>query len=279
MPASTITLNGNGSSDPENNIRNFAWTKVSGPTFFTIADATVAQTLVINLVEGVYQYELKVTDAVGLVDKDTVQVTVNPDPSMAIEWQKVLGGTRVDVAQAIQPTQDGGYIIAGNANSQDGDIAGYHSGAYGCYLPCIGPTICGYFPDGLVVKLSSTGTIQWQKALGGSAAENLLSIQPTPDGGYITSGLTYSNDGDVSGYHGGDEADAWVVKLSSSGSIQWQKVLGGGTGCDFATYIAIVGLSRCCNNITAIGCGLNRSSNLFISSTQRFLPLNYTGAA
>lgn len=237
LPASTITLNGNGSSDPENNIRNFAWTKVSGPTFFTIADATVAQTLVINLVEGVYQYELKVTDAVGLVDKDTVQVTVNPDPSMAIEWQKVLGGTRVDVAQAIQPTQDGGYIIAGNANSQDGDIAGYHSGAYGCYLPCIGPTICGYFPDGLVVKLSSTGTIQWQKALGGSAAENLLSIQPTPDGGYITSGLTYSNDGDVSGYHGGDEADAWVVKLSSSGSIQWQKVLGGGTGCDFANYI------------------------------------------
>ena len=77
LPASTITLNGNGSSDPENNIRNFAWTKVSGPTFFTIADATVAQTLVINLVEGVYQYELKVTDAVGLVDKDTVQVTVN----------------------------------------------------------------------------------------------------------------------------------------------------------------------------------------------------------
>ena len=237
LPANTATLNGSGSSDPDNNIRTFSWTKVSGPPSFTIGDATVVQTPVSNLVEGVYQYELKVTDAGGLLDRDTVQVTVNADPSSAIEWQKVLGGTRVDVAQAIQPTPDGGYIMAGNSNSQDGDVAGYHSGAYGCYLPCVGPTICGYYPDGLVVKLSSTGAIQWQKALGGSAAENLLSIQPTPDGGYIASGLTYSNDGDVSGYHGGDEADAWVVKLSSSGTIQWQKVLGGGTGCDFANYI------------------------------------------
>jgi hypothetical protein len=237
LPNNSATLNGSGSSDPDNNIRAYSWTKVSGPPSLTIADATAVQTPIGNLVEGVYQVELKVTDASGLFTKDTVQVTVNPDHSAAIEWQKAIGGTRVDVAQAIQPTPDGGYIIAGNTNSQDGDVTGYHSGTYGCYLPCVGPTICGYFPDGLVVKLSSAGAIQWQKALGGSAAENLLSIQPTPDGGYIASGLTYSNDGDVSGYHGGDEADAWIIKLNGSGIIQWQKVLGGSTGCDFANYI------------------------------------------
>ena len=39
-------------------------------------------------------------------------------------------------------------------------------------------------------------------------------------------GYTESNDGDVSGYHGGDY-DAWVVKLNSSGDILWQKCLGG----------------------------------------------------
>ena len=237
LPANTATLNGSASSDPDNNIRIFSWSKVSGPPSSTIADATVVQTQVSGLVEGIYQFELKVTDAGGLFNRDTVQVTVNSHLSLALEWQKVLGGTRVDVAQSVQPTADGGYIVAGNTNSQDGDIAGYHSAPYNCYLPCIGPSICGLLPDGLVVKLSSTGTIQWQKALGGSAAENLLSIQSTPDGGYITSGLTYSNDGDVSGYHGGDEADAWVVKLTSTGGIQWQKVLGGSTGCDFANAI------------------------------------------
>jgi hypothetical protein len=170
LPVNTVTLNGSGSFDPDNNIATFSWTKVSGPSSFTIADPTVVQTQAPDLVEGVYQFQLQVTDAAGLIDKDTVQVTVNPNHSLAIEWQKAIGGTRVDVAQAIQPTPDGGYIMAGNTNSQDGDVTGYHSGAYGCYLPCVGPTICGYFPDGFVVKLSSFGAIQWQTALGGSAA-------------------------------------------------------------------------------------------------------------
>ena len=237
LPTNTTTLNGSGSSDPDNNIQAYSWTKVSGPSSLTIADATAVNTSISNFIEGVYQFELKVTDAGGLFHKDTVQVTVNPDFSLSIQWQKTFGGVRVDVAQSIQPTAGGGYIVAGNTNSQDGDVTGYHAGPFGCYQNCFSQTICDYFPDGLVIKLSSTGVIQWQKALGGTAAENLLSIQPTPDGGYITSGLTYSNNGDVNGYHGGNEADAWVVKLSSTGAIQWQKVLGGSTGCDFANEI------------------------------------------
>jgi hypothetical protein len=237
LPVNSITLNGRGSADPDNNITAYNWTKISGTLSFNISNANFVQTQVTGLEQGVYHFELKVTDAGGLIERDTVQVTVDPDPSPMLQWQKSLGGARVDVAQSIQPTADGGYIVAGNTNSQDGDVLGYHSGAYSCYLPCVGQSICGLLPDGLVVKLSSTGAIQWQKALGGLAAENLLSIKSTPDGGYIASGLTYSNDGDVSGYHGGTEADAWVVKLSSSGAIQWQKVLGGSTGCDFANAI------------------------------------------
>lgn len=117
-------------------------------------------------------------------------VTVSPDLSLAIQWQKALGGTRVDVAQSIRPTADGGYIVAGNTNSQDGDISGYQPGPTGCYQTCFNQTICGdYFPDGFVVKLSSSGAVQWQKALGGPGPENLLSIQSTADGGYIASGL------------------------------------------------------------------------------------------
>jgi hypothetical protein len=236
-PANTVSVDGSASTDPDNNITSYLWTKISGPVSFSIANAGAVKTQITNLIEGVYQLELKVLDAGGLFTKDTVTITVSPGPSIAIQWQKAFGGTRVDIAQSIQPTSDGGYIVAGNTNSQDGDVMGYHQGINGCYQTCFGQTICDYFPDGLVVKLSGTGTIQWQKTLGGSAADNLLSIQSTTDGGYIASGLTYSNDGDVSGYHGGNEADAWVVKLSSSGDIQWQKVLGGSTGCDFANVI------------------------------------------
>ena len=53
--------------------------------------------------------------------------------------------------------------------------------------------------------------IQWQKCLGGSGTEKANSIHQTSDGGYILSGCTYSNDGDVSGNQG--LQDFWIVKL------------------------------------------------------------------
>ena len=76
--------------------------------------------------------------------------------------------------------------------------------------------------DCWVVKLNATGTLQWQKSLGGSANEVARSVANTADGGYIIAGSTGSNDGDATGNHGGLN-DYWVVKLNASGNIQWQK--------------------------------------------------------
>jgi hypothetical protein len=77
LPTNTVDLDGSGSTDPDNNISSYAWTKISGPSSFNIANANAVQTQVNNLVQGVYQFELKVTDAGGLFSKDTVQVTVS----------------------------------------------------------------------------------------------------------------------------------------------------------------------------------------------------------
>jgi hypothetical protein len=126
-----------------------------------------------------------------------------------IEWQKTFGGTKSDIATSIQQTTDGGYIVAGETESNDGDVTGNHGSS-----------------DSWVLKLNSSGTIVWQKTFGGTEGDFASSIQQTTDGGYILLvGETYSNDGDVTGNHGG--GDIWVVKLSSSGTIQWQKPLGG----------------------------------------------------
>ena len=127
-----------------------------------------------------------------------------------IEWQKTLGGTQNEYAYSIQQTRDGGYIVAGYAASIDGDVTGVQGGF-----------------DYWVVKLNSTGTIEWQKTAGGSSADIAFSIRETSDGGYIIVGVTLSNDGDVSGYHGGFGYDSWIVKLSGTGNIQWAKTLGG----------------------------------------------------
>jgi PKD domain/Kelch motif len=78
FPVNTVTLNGSGSTDPDNNITSYLWTKVSGPSTFDILNANAIQTQVSNLFQGVYRFELKVTDAGGLFSKDTVQVTAVP---------------------------------------------------------------------------------------------------------------------------------------------------------------------------------------------------------
>ena len=136
-----------------------------------------------------------------------------------IAWQKCLGGSETESSYGafVQEIPGGGFIIAGDTDSNDGDVSGNHGSM-----------------DGWVVKLSSTGVLVWQKCLGGSNLEPFESIQPTPEGGFIVAGWTYSNDGDVSGNHGG--SDEWVVKLNSTGNIEWQKCMGG-SGGDHATSI------------------------------------------
>lgn len=142
---------------------------------------------------------------------------VKLDSNGNFEWQSTLGGSGIEYPDKIQQTDDGGFIVSGYAFSNDGDVVGNHGAS-----------------DYWVVKLSSTGDIQWKKALGGSSNEYNGSIHQTSDGGYIVTSYSYSNDGDVFGNHG--STDAWVVRLNNSGVIQWQKSIGG-TNSDAAWRI------------------------------------------
>lgn len=126
-------------------------------------------------------------------------------------WQKCYGGSNYNDAYSIAETNDGGYITLGNTASSDGDVSGFHGGT-----------------DYWIVKLDNTGNLQWQKSLGGTNFEYARNISTTTDGGYIVTGFTDSNNGDVIGNHGG--RDFWIVKLNSIGNIQWQKCYGGSNG-------------------------------------------------
>lgn len=87
LPVNMVQLDGSCSTDPDNNIKSYLWTKISGPSSFTITNANVAQTQVNNLEEGTFLFQLKVTDAGGLSSMDTFQVNVNKhhvDPNVDI---------------------------------------------------------------------------------------------------------------------------------------------------------------------------------------------------
>ena len=84
FPTNSIIIDGTGSTDPDNNITHYEWTKIAGPPSFTFLNTNAPQTQATNLVQGVYEFELKVTDAGGLNDKDTVQVTVKPEINSSV---------------------------------------------------------------------------------------------------------------------------------------------------------------------------------------------------
>ena len=56
----------------------YEWRKISGPSQYKIVSPHSATTEFTNLVAGVYQFELKVTNKYGLSARDTMKVTVNP---------------------------------------------------------------------------------------------------------------------------------------------------------------------------------------------------------
>lgn len=141
----------------------------------------------------------------------------------SIQWKIALGSTGDDKPGLVQATIDGGYIVVGKGAMNGGNITGSHGGG-----------------DIWVAKLNAAGNLVWQKALGGSGIEEGRGIRQTPDGGYIIIGNTNTpNDGDVSGMHIFNvTADVWVVKISGTGVIEWQRCYGG-TDNDYGYSVSV----------------------------------------
>ena len=136
------------------------------------------------------------------------------------EWDKTLGGDYYDYLTSLQQTQDGGYIVGGTSQSGlSGDKTEENK------------TFVGY-SDYWIIKLKADGTKVWDKTIGGNDWDELVSVQPTPDGGYILAGSSSSEtSGDKSEPNNGSAVggfmDFWVVKLDTKRNKVWDRTLGG----------------------------------------------------
>ncbi len=130
-----------------------------------------------------------------------------------LSWQKCLGGTEDDLGKVI--LLDSNQItVAGDINSSDGDVTGMHP-RIDSLVGDTSTTIL-YHPDVWVASLSLSGTLNWQKALGGFSLEQLQSLSAIGNDLYVNA-LAQSNDGDVFQNHG--SYDDWFVRLGPSNSI------------------------------------------------------------
>jgi len=119
LPTNTVTLTGSG-TDADGTIVSYQWTKILGPAQFTIASPTQLQTVINNLAQGIYQFELKVTDNLGATAKDTVIVSINaaqPQPN-----QPPLANAGADKTIAL-PTNT--VTLTGSGTDADGTVASY----------------------------------------------------------------------------------------------------------------------------------------------------------
>ena len=153
FPTNTAILNGTCSTDPDNNIVAYHWTKIAGPSSFTIADADAIKTVATDLEKGIYQFELKVTDVEGLSSKDTLQITVNdatPDicnnnnrPTINVRLVEVGTLSRARVGMSVVSAGNkiffaGGLGVSSRGHSSRVDIYDLNTQAWTTAELCIG---------------------------------------------------------------------------------------------------------------------------------------------
>ncbi len=134
-----------------------------------------------------------------------------------IEWQQNYGGSEDDGPYSIAETSDGGYIISGTSQSSDVDVSNNYGGW-----------------DYWLLKLSNEGEIEWERNYGGTGDDIFPFLEFTDDGGYLISGISDSDDVDVTNNYGNN--DIWIIKITSEGEIEWEKNYGG-SGNELTSFI------------------------------------------
>ena len=136
--------------------------------------------------------------------------------SGAIVWEKSFGFLGTDNGNAIIQTQDNGFLIAGvldvSASNGQGNskITGTKRHAGGDYW---------------AIKLDASGEKQWSKFYGGTFTDTPNDLIQTNDNGFLLVGSSDSNDVDIKNNKG--TYDFWIVKISESGTLIWEKSFGG----------------------------------------------------
>jgi len=148
---------------------------------------------------------------------------VKTNASGNVVWERSYGFSGHDHAYSIINTADGGYLMGGfldvGASGGEGNdivIDGFensdNNGRHG---------VGEYW----IHKLDANGTMQWRRYFGGSNNDRIFDVVEANDGGYILCGWSESNDFDISNAKG--SYDVWILKVSSSGALVWEKSFGG----------------------------------------------------
>ena len=119
---------------------------------------------------------------------------------------------------------DFGYAIALDANN-DLLVSGRTGAAAGFYTDT---TLASFGNDILVMKLDTSGVVQWANQYGGAADDEARGIAAGPNGEVLVVGSSESPDLPVTSMtYDGNGRDAFVMRLHTNGSRDWVQRYGG----------------------------------------------------
>lgn len=144
-------------------------------------------------------------------------------PGGNLIWEKNYGGTDYDDCWGLCLTDNNRIYLIGSVYSHDGDVTFHYP---------------GIFNDLWLIAIDSTGQLLWDKTLGGSVSDFGHSIVPNgPNSLLIAGGSSTPNNGDVTGHHGFEYTDFWVLNVDTLGELKWAHCFGG-TDVEIAFAIA-----------------------------------------
>lgn len=127
-------------------------------------------------------------------------------------WESIFGGTARDALLFAEPIQDGGCILAGYSGSGIGGnktVANF--GSWNFWL----------------IKVDRDGKKVWEKVYGGTGTDLPNNLLPTPDGGFIITGVSNSAKSGNKNSDGFGLNDFWLVRIDSNGNKLWDRSFGG----------------------------------------------------
>mgnify|MGYP001135428509 CR=1 FL=1 len=111
-------------------------------------------------------------------------------------WMKYYGGNHDDMVESILLAEDGGFYLAGEADSR------FSTGAPG---------------EAYLLRLDSSGEILWEQTYPGF--NGFQAARRTGDGGLLLSGVTASP--------AGDNTDIFLLQVDQNGTALWSQTFGG----------------------------------------------------
>jgi uncharacterized delta-60 repeat protein len=218
------------------------WQRVLGG-----ADGETGYSIAIDSSSNVYAFGYTGSTGAGLLDF----LLAKYNSSGTLQWQRILGSTQYEFGYGVAIDSSSNVYVSGVTysapiGSLDAMVAKYDSSGTLQWQKALGGADNDFFyelatdsgnnlyalghtesagaggNDFLLAKYNSAGTIQWQRVLGGTGSEQGFSVAiDASDNAYIL-GQTAST--------GAGGADILLAKYNSSGTLQWQRVLGGADG-------------------------------------------------